>query len=67
MQTSKRLRGVVDRVGVLGDLLSLDLAVNLGGVVADSAVSFVVGESEPAESLAMIAATENFHSKRNAR
>jgi len=47
-----------DRALADGDLLSLDLAVNLGGVVADSAVSFVVGESEPAESLAMIAATE---------
>ena len=41
-----------------GDLLSLDLAVARGGVVADSAISFVVGESRPAESLAMISATE---------
>ncbi|MDG6108688.1 type I methionyl aminopeptidase [Dactylosporangium aurantiacum] len=41
-----------------GDLLSLDLAVSLGGVVADSAISFVVGEAQPAESLAMIDATE---------
>lgn len=41
-----------------GDLLSLDLAVTLGGLVADSAVSFLVGEAEPAESLAMIGATE---------
>ena len=41
-----------------GDLLSLDLAVSLGGVVADSAISFVVGEARPAESLAMIDATE---------
>ena len=41
-----------------GDLLSLDLAVSLGGVVADSAVSFVVGATQPAESLALIAATE---------
>ena len=47
-----------DRALAGGDLLSLDLAVNLGGVVADSAVSFVVGESEPVESLAMIVATE---------
>ena len=47
-----------DRALADGDLLSLDLAVNLGGVVADSAVSFVVGESEPVESLAMIVATE---------
>ena len=41
-----------------GDLLSLDLAVSLGGVVADSAISFVVGEARPPESVAMIAATE---------
>ena len=41
-----------------GDLLSLDLAVSLGGVVADSAISFIVGDSQPAESLAMISATE---------
>jgi methionyl aminopeptidase len=41
-----------------GDLLSLDLAVSLGGVVADSAISFVVGESQPAASLALIDATQ---------
>lgn len=41
-----------------GDLLSLDLAVSLGGVVADSAISFVVGGSAPAPSAAMIGATE---------
>ncbi|MEU1886745.1 type I methionyl aminopeptidase [Micromonospora sp. WMMD987] len=41
-----------------GDLLSLDLAVSLGGVVADSAVSFVVGDSRPPESVALIDATE---------
>ena len=41
-----------------GDLLSLDLAVSLSGVVADSAISFVVGDSQPPDSLAMIAATE---------
>jgi methionyl aminopeptidase len=41
-----------------GDLLSLDLAVSHGGVVADSAISFVVGESSPPDSIAMIAATE---------
>ncbi|MGZ6826777.1 MAG: type I methionyl aminopeptidase [Mycobacteriales bacterium] len=40
-----------------GDLLSLDLAVSLDGVVADSATSFVVGAAAP-EDLAMIAATE---------
>ena len=31
-----------------GDLLSLDLAVSMGGVVADSAISFIVGDSQPA-------------------
>ncbi len=41
-----------------GDLLSLDLAVSKGGVVADSAISFIVGESRPQESVAMISATE---------
>ena len=41
-----------------GDLVSRDLAVSLGGVVADSAVSFVVGDSQPAESLALVEATE---------
>ena len=41
-----------------GDLLSLDLAVSLNGVVADSAISFVVGDSQPPESLEMIDATE---------
>ncbi|KQZ89998.1 methionine aminopeptidase [Phycicoccus sp. Root563] len=41
-----------------GDLVSLDLAVSLGGIVADSAISFIVGDSQPAESLALIDATE---------
>jgi methionyl aminopeptidase len=41
-----------------GDLLSLDLAVSRGGVVADSAISFLVGDSRPAESVALISATE---------
>jgi methionyl aminopeptidase len=41
-----------------GDLVTLDLAVSLEGVVADSAVSFVVGGSAPQENLDMIAATE---------
>ncbi|TDC13293.1 type I methionyl aminopeptidase, partial [Kribbella albertanoniae] len=41
-----------------GDLLTLDLAVLQGGVAADAAISFVVGDSQPAESLALIAATE---------
>ena len=41
-----------------GDLLTLDLAVAVDGVVADSAISFLVGDSEPPESVAMIRATE---------
>ena len=41
-----------------GDLVSLDLAVSLGGVVADSAISFIVGDSQPPESIALIEATE---------
>ena len=41
-----------------GDLLSLDLAVSLHGIVADSAVSFVVGDTQPPASLALIEATE---------
>ncbi len=41
-----------------GDLLSLDLAVSKGGVVADSAISFIVGDSKSSESVAMISATE---------
>ncbi len=41
-----------------GDLLSLDLAVVLGGVAADSAISFVVGDSRPAESLRLIETTQ---------
>ncbi|TLM83287.1 type I methionyl aminopeptidase [Pseudarthrobacter sp. NamE2] len=41
-----------------GDLLSLDLAVSLGGVAADSAISFVVGDSQPTESMALINTTE---------
>src|SRR5689334_14805227 len=41
-----------------GDLLTLDLAVSKGGVVADSAISFVVGDTKPAQSIAMISATE---------
>lgn len=43
---------------VEGDLLTLDLAVILDGVAADSAISFVVGESQPAESLALIDVTQ---------
>jgi methionyl aminopeptidase len=41
-----------------GDLLSLDLAVSTGGVVADSAISFIVGDSKPPDSVALINATE---------
>ena len=41
-----------------GDLLSLDLAVSLGGVVADSAISFIVGEVKRPSGGAMIDATE---------
>ena len=41
-----------------GDLVSLDLAVSKAGVVADSAISFVVGESVSAADTAMISATE---------
>lgn len=41
-----------------GDLLTLDLAVSTGGVVADSAVSVIVGDRRPAGSVAMIEATE---------
>jgi len=41
-----------------GDLLTLDLAVSLDGVAADSAISFLVGDARPAESVALIATTE---------
>nr|WP_240897801.1 type I methionyl aminopeptidase [Kineococcus vitellinus] len=41
-----------------GDLLTLDLAVLQGGVAADAAISFVVGDSRPAQSVALIEATE---------
>lgn len=41
-----------------GDLLTLDLAVSKGGVAADSAISFLVGDGEHPESAAMIDATE---------
>ncbi|GHD83635.1 methionyl aminopeptidase [Salinibacterium amurskyense] len=41
-----------------GDLLTLDLAVILDGVAADSAISFVVGESQAAESFALIDVTQ---------
>jgi methionyl aminopeptidase len=41
-----------------GDLLTLDLAVAKAGIAADSAISFIVGESKPAESVALISTTE---------
>src|SRR3954447_7670814 len=37
-----------------GDLLSLDLAVSQGGIVAASAITFIVGDTSPPESVAMI-------------
>jgi len=40
-----------------GDLLTLDLAVRLDGVAADSAISFVVGDARPAGSVEMIETT----------
>ena len=47
-----------DQVLADGDLLTLDLAVTLDGVVADSAVSFVVGTTRSAADLALIDSTE---------
>ena len=47
-----------DRTLADGDLLSLDLALSLDGIVADSAVSVVVGPTRPTESLDLIDATE---------
>jgi methionyl aminopeptidase len=41
-----------------GDLLTLDLAVSLKGLAADSATSFIVGSSRPPESVSLISATE---------
>ena len=41
-----------------GDLLSLDLAVSKDGFVADSAVSFIIGDKQAPQDLAMIQATE---------
>lgn len=41
-----------------GDLLTLDLAVTLRGVAADSAISLVVGEARSSEDLRMIDTTE---------
>lgn len=47
-----------DRTLCDGDLLTLDLAVVLNGVAADSAISFIVGASQPPESVALIETTE---------
>lgn len=41
-----------------GDLLSLDLAVTLDQIAADSAISFIVGDSRAPSDLALIDATE---------
>lgn len=41
-----------------GDLLTLDLAVAKDGIAADAAVSFVVGDTRPTASVALIEATE---------
>ncbi|WP_062209795.1 type I methionyl aminopeptidase [Demequina oxidasica] len=41
-----------------GDLLTLDLAVAKHGIAADAAISFIVGDARPAQSVAMIEATE---------
>lgn len=41
-----------------GDLLTLDLAVSVDGIAADSALTFIVGTSRPSESVALITATE---------
>ncbi len=41
-----------------GDLLTLDLAVARNGIAADSAISFLVGDTRPAASVAMIETTE---------
>ncbi|WP_410785119.1 type I methionyl aminopeptidase [Kribbella sp. C-35] len=41
-----------------GDLLTLDLAVSLGGIAADAAISFIVGGSKAPEDVAMISTTE---------
>jgi methionyl aminopeptidase len=41
-----------------GDLLTLDLAVSLDGIAADSAISFLVGDSRPPQSVQLIDVTE---------
>lgn len=47
-----------DRVLADGDLLSLDLALSVGGIVADSALSLVVGEARPEGAERLIGTTE---------
>ncbi|MDF9715678.1 type I methionyl aminopeptidase [Nocardioides sp. ChNu-153] len=47
-----------DRALADGDLVTLDLALLTGGVAADAAISFVVGPTRPAESVALIEVTE---------
>ena len=47
-----------DRALADGDLVTLDLAVVKGGVAADSAISFIAGQARPAESVALIDATQ---------
>ncbi|MGH3651936.1 type I methionyl aminopeptidase [Glutamicibacter sp.] len=41
-----------------GDLLTLDLAVKLGGVAADAAISFIVGKASSQQDLDLIETTE---------
>lgn len=41
-----------------GDLLTLDLAVVLDGIASDAAISFLVGDARPEESVALIETTE---------
>ena len=41
-----------------GDLLTLDLAVTLHGISADAAISFIVGETQAPDDLALIDSTE---------
>ena len=41
-----------------GDLLTLDLAVSVRGIAADAAISFIVGDRQAPEDVAMIATTE---------
>ena len=47
-----------DQVLADGDLLKLDFAIAKDGIAADSAISFIVGETRPPESVAMISTTE---------